>query len=127
MLGQLSRAAHIEPTIYTDAELPFIPEQEAHGITTYRSELKTALGNREVHSLPHQELIDTLDRVGKTFHVLVLKTRLTLPYTSVFLQLDCKYWGAENEQEASRGDEEFCAALIRIVTFSVARATRTPT
>jgi hypothetical protein len=99
VLGQISRASHVEPTVYTDAELPFVPEQEAHGITAYRSDLKIALGNREMHSLPHQELIDTLDKVGKTFHILVLKTRLTLPYTSVFLQLDCKYWSAENEQQ----------------------------
>jgi hypothetical protein len=99
VLGQLSRAPHVEPTVYTDAELPFIPEQDSHGITAYRGDLKAALGNREVHSLPHQELIDTLDKVGKTFHILVLKTRLALPYTSVFLQLDCKYWGADNEQK----------------------------
>jgi hypothetical protein len=28
----------------------------------------------------------------------VIKTNCTMPYTSVFLQLDCAYWGAEDEQ-----------------------------
>jgi hypothetical protein len=30
--------------------------------------------------------------------VLILKTDLTLPYTSVFIELDCGYWGPEKEQ-----------------------------
>jgi len=29
--------------------------------------------------------------------VLVLKTRMAIPYTSVFLQLDCQYWSADSE------------------------------
>jgi hypothetical protein len=38
-----------------------------------------------------------LDKAAETFRVLVLKTDLALPYTSVFLELDCGYWspGAE--------------------------------
>ena len=31
------------------------------------------------------------------FNVLLLKTDLVIPYTSVFLQLDCGYWNAEKE------------------------------
>ena len=35
---------------------------------------------------------------SKMFNVLLLKTDMVLPYTSVFLQLDCGYWNAEKEQ-----------------------------
>jgi hypothetical protein len=28
----------------------------------------------------------------------VLKTRMTIPYTSVFLRLDCGYWSDEQEK-----------------------------
>jgi hypothetical protein len=45
----------------------------------------------------HQTLIDQVNDLGKSFHVLILKTNMTIPYTSVFLQLDCKYWGAESD------------------------------
>ncbi len=45
-----------------------------------------------------EELIGKLDEAGKTFHVLLLKTNLCLPYTSVFLQLDCAYWNADAEK-----------------------------
>ena len=35
---------------------------------------------------------------GKTFKVLLIKTTLTKPYTSVFFQLECGYWNAEAEK-----------------------------
>jgi hypothetical protein len=47
----------------------------------------------------HQKLIDQLNELSKTFHVLILKTTMTVPYTSVFLQLDCKYWSADSEEK----------------------------
>jgi hypothetical protein len=55
--------------------------------------------NREVHSLPHEQIIGKLDEAGQTFKVLIIKTTMTMPYTSVFLQLDCAYWGPEAEQK----------------------------
>ena len=30
--------------------------------------------------------------------MLVLKTNMTIPYTSVFIRLDCKYWTADQEK-----------------------------
>ena len=48
-------------------------------------------------SVAHEILIDRLNEAGKSFHVLVLKTQMAIPYTSVFLQLDCRYWSAESE------------------------------
>ncbi|NLX28689.1 MAG: hypothetical protein GXY59_06930 [Bacteroidales bacterium] len=32
------------------------------------------------------------------FKVLVLKTTEVIPYSSVFIELDCKYWSAEQEK-----------------------------
>ena len=52
----------------------------------------------EVQSLPHEEIISKLDEAGQKFHVLVLKTRMTIPYTSVFIRLDCGYWTGEQEK-----------------------------
>lgn len=42
------------------------------------------------------------DESGKLFKVVILKTRMTKPYTSVFLQLDCAYWNADSEAELRR-------------------------
>jgi hypothetical protein len=98
VLDAVSKARHVRPILYTDAELPYVPEESANGVTAYREALARILGSREVRSLPHEEIIGKLDEAGRTFHVLLLKTNLTLPYTSVFLQLDCGYWGPDAEK-----------------------------
>jgi hypothetical protein len=97
VLGDLSKSKHVAPDVYMDAELPFVPEQGAPGVTAYRAQLPSMLGSLPVESLPHEQLIKMLGDAGTTFHILVLKTTLTIPYTSVFLRLDCKYWDAAQE------------------------------
>ena len=98
VLGELGKAKHVRPVIFTDAELKVVPEGDATGVTAYREALNHLLGKTEAQSLPHAEIISKLDEAGKTFHILVLKTRLTMPYTSVFIRLDCKYWSADAEK-----------------------------
>lgn len=99
VLSELDRAPHVDPIIHTDRELRFLQEQEAPGVTAYREQLKTIVGNRPASSQPHLDLINTLAETGKTFHVLVLKTTATIPYSSVFLELDCKYWKPAAEKD----------------------------
>jgi len=98
VLEAVGRAKHVRPHVFTDAELPLVPEADAPGIGAYRAALAKVLAGREVSAVPHEELIARLDEAGKTFHILILKTTLTVPYTSVFLQLDCAYWSAAAEQ-----------------------------
>jgi hypothetical protein len=98
VLDQLSKAKHVRPVLFTDAELKVVPETDAAGVTAYREALSNLLGKSEVQSLPHEEIISKLDEAGKTFHVLVLKTNLTIPYTSVFMRLECGYWSADAEK-----------------------------
>ncbi len=98
VLDALGRTKHVRPVVYLDAELPRVAEQDAPGVTKYRRELERLLGKREVKHLPHEQIIGRLDKAGEKFKVLVLKTDLTLPYTSVFLQLECGYWGDDAEK-----------------------------
>jgi len=99
VLDELGKSKHVKPIIYTDAELNHVAEKNAPGIGAYRKALEKVLGGRQVQVLPHEQIIAKLDEAGKTFKVLLIKTPLTLPYTSVFLQLDCAYWNAESENE----------------------------
>jgi hypothetical protein len=39
-----------------------------------------------------------LEEAGRSFEVLVLKSTLTLPYTSVFIELECGYWSDDAER-----------------------------
>jgi hypothetical protein len=57
------------------------------------------LADKSAQVLPHEQIIAKLDEAGKTFKVLLIKTPLALPYTSVFFQLDCGYWNAASEKE----------------------------
>jgi D-ribose pyranose/furanose isomerase RbsD len=99
VLSAIDSSIHVRPIVYMDAELPFVTEKDAPGATAYREEIKTALAGRKITSLPHEQIIAKVDEVGKTFHILVLKTTMTVPYTSVFLQLNCKYWSDEAEEQ----------------------------
>jgi L-fucose mutarotase/ribose pyranase (RbsD/FucU family) len=98
VLASLKQQKHVRPIVYTDAELRYVPERDAPGIGAYRKSLNAVLGARPVQSLPHEQIISKLDEAGKTFRVLLIKTNMTLPYTSVFLQLDCGYWGPDAEK-----------------------------
>lgn len=98
VLDQVTKAKHVRPVIFTDAELKFVPESDAKGVSAYREKLGTVLANLGAQSLPHEEIISKLDDAGKTFHILVLKTRMTIPYTSVFIRLECGYWSADAEK-----------------------------
>jgi D-ribose pyranose/furanose isomerase RbsD len=106
VIAELAKTKHVKPTIYTDAEMKFVAETNAPGITAYRNGLAKVLTNQPVQVLPHEQIIAKLDEAGKTFKVLLIKTPLTKPYTSVFFQLECGYWNAESERqlrEAMRG------------------------
>ena len=95
----LSACKHITPNIYTDRELTFVAEEDAPGIESYRERLGTLFTGPEVRVLPHEEIIAKLDRAGELFRVLIVKTNMRIPYTSVFLQLNCKYWSDEAEAQ----------------------------
>lgn len=99
VLHEVNQAKHVAPIIYTDAELKHVPEALANGIDRYREDLDRVLEGQTVNSLPHEEIIAKLDEAGETFRIFVVKTPLTLPYTSVFIQLDCGYWGPEAEAQ----------------------------
>jgi hypothetical protein len=97
VLRSLASSRHVTPTIFTDRELAFLPEADAPGITSFRETLKSLAYDRKINTVPHEQLIAKLDQVSQSFHVLIIKTRMTMPYTSVFLQLDCAYWPADAE------------------------------
>lgn len=98
VLAALDNARHVQPVLYTDAELTAVAESDAPGISSFRQRLEQLLRNRTAETLPHEEIIKRLDEAGKTFRILLIKTRMALPYTSVFFQLECGYWNAGAEQ-----------------------------
>jgi|SRR5947209_5057071 len=98
VLGHVHACEHIQPNIYVDAELKFVREQDAPGVDAYRRTLGELVKGHELRALPHEEIIGTIDRAGEKFRVLLIKTNMRIPYTSVFLELECGYWNPEAEK-----------------------------
>ena len=98
VLGAIGNSIHVRPDIFMDAELPFVPDQDAPGASHYRAEIGDLLRSYPVQALPHEQIISRIDESSKLFHVLVLKTNMAIPYSSVFIRLNCKYWGDDAEK-----------------------------
>ena len=98
VLEQVDGSSHVRPVIYRDKELGYISNDQVPGIEAFRTQSHAVLEGRNLKALLHEEVFQMLDESSSLFRTLVIKTNCTLPYTSVFLQLDCAYWGPENEK-----------------------------
>ncbi len=106
VLKQIKNAPHISAEIFMDREIDFVPENEVSEIKKYKKDLDKLLKNENVTKMLHEQLINEVDVAGQNFKVLVLKTKLTVPYTSVFIRLDCAYWNADQEQQMRESMKE---------------------
>jgi len=98
VLEEVEASSHVRPIIYRDKELNYISIEQVPGIDAFRTQSNSVLEGRNVNTILHDEVFKMLDKSSSLFRTLVIKTNCTLPYTSVFLQLDCAYWGPEDEQ-----------------------------
>ena len=98
VLGTINGSIHVRPLIFMDKELPFVPDDDAPGASAYRDQVQKILADYTIESMLHERVINQIDETSKEFHVLVLKTTMTIPYSSVFIRLDCKYWSADAEK-----------------------------
>jgi len=95
----IEKASHVCANIFVDKEMAFVPEENAKGIEAYRTQLHQILAGKNVKTLLHEDIIRELDTSSKLFNVLIIKTDLAIPYTSVFFQLECGYWNADAEAD----------------------------
>jgi D-ribose pyranose/furanose isomerase RbsD len=97
VLKAVDTSKHVRPRIYLDKELNFVTEELAPGIDACRERLKETLKGRGPASVLHASLLNRLSGLGRTLRILIIKTNLALPYTSVFMELDCGYWPSQSE------------------------------
>jgi L-fucose mutarotase/ribose pyranase (RbsD/FucU family) len=94
----IASAPHVRARTFVDRELAFVAEDDAPGVDDFRRDLAEVLTGHAIETLPHEQIIHKLDAAAQLFRILVIKTDMTIPYTSVFFELDCGYWNAEAEQ-----------------------------
>jgi hypothetical protein len=97
-LHQMRSSSHVKPIIYVDKEIKFITEDAARGVNSYKAGLKKILGDETPESILHDSVFVKLDAASRLFKIFILKTNEVIPYSSVFLQLDCAYWNAASEK-----------------------------
>ena len=97
VLEAIDSAPHVRAVVMLDQELDNVDEADAPGVSDYRQTLQKLLSKSTTKVMPHEEIISELDEGSTLFNVLLFKTTMTIPYTSVFLQLDCGYWDAESD------------------------------
>jgi hypothetical protein len=98
VLSAIQDERHAKPIIYNDKELLFMRDDLSKGVEAFKANLAQALKSHKIEVIPHEEVFAKLDEASKLFNVLVLKTECLMPYTSVFIELDCGYWSAEREK-----------------------------
>lgn len=98
VLKEFKRLKHVKPIVYTDKELLFMRDDLCKGVDSFKSNLTQLLSKQSVQVIPHDEIFSKLDAAAKLFNILVIKTDCLMPYTSVFMELDCGYWSADKEK-----------------------------
>ena len=101
VLAAVAKAPNIRAEAYTDRELQFVTNAQAPGISAYRKHIDSML---QAAGVPHYQRmhirsIHLLNEKGKIYKILILKTNLTMAYTSVFLHLKCGYWTNADEAQ----------------------------
>jgi len=87
----ISSSKHVRATAFLDQELQFVQEEDYPGVNRLRQEINSAFPKSNLSSILHSEVLSKIDEAGKTFRVLFIKTNTTIPYTSVYMRLDCGY------------------------------------
>lgn len=107
VLNAIAASNHIRANVYLDAELRLVTEIDAPGVTVLRKQLTGLLAAERARELAHEEIITRLDHTARLFRILILKSTLTIPYSSVFLELDCGYWSdaAEKRLRSAQSQE----------------------
>jgi D-ribose pyranose/furanose isomerase RbsD len=95
----ISSSKHVRATAFLDRELQFVQEKDYSGVEHLRQEITSVFAKNNLSSIPHSEVLSKIDDAGKTFRVLFIKTNTTIPYTSVYMRLDCGYMTDEVESK----------------------------
>ena len=99
VLMKIKSSTHVKPVVYNDAELAFITDSLAPGANQYKEDLKKILNNYNPQPLLHDTVFVKMDQSSKLFSITVIKTETVIPYSSVFIQLDCAYWNGDQEKK----------------------------
>ncbi len=98
VLTAIHEMGHVSPKAYLDRELGFMTEDLCPGVSALRASIRFETGHLEPSEGAHEMILEKLNMEGANYSILVIKTNTMIPYTSVFLQLECGYWDNDREK-----------------------------
>lgn len=98
VLTAIHESGHVSPKILLDRELGFLTDDLCPGVGALRSSIRYETGQLPTSEAAHESILEMLNMEGANYSIFVIKTNSMIPYTSVFLRLECGYW--DNDREA---------------------------
>ncbi len=100
MISGLDDLGHAGATAWISSELEKIPDLDATGIVKIHQDIRRILSEAKItiKVASEQELLRRIEADAADYNVLVVKSRTPLPYTTVYLHLDCRYWDESREK-----------------------------
>jgi hypothetical protein len=93
----IASSPHVRATVFLDKEIQFVADRDYPGASALKRAITSTFAKGQISSIPHAEVLSRIDEAGKTFRILFIKT--TIPYTSVYIRLDCGYMSDEEERK----------------------------
>jgi D-ribose pyranose/furanose isomerase RbsD len=99
VMAAIRSSKHVRATAFLDEELQFVGDDDYPGATHLKKEINGILTGIDTTSIPHSEVLSKIEDAGKTYRILFIKTNATIPYTSVYMRLDCGYMSDEVDRK----------------------------
>jgi hypothetical protein len=99
VLEKIETSRHLKPIVYFDKEFNFLTDNLVPQIEDLKKQYQTLFKSYTVQTLLHESVFKKIDKAAGQFNIIVLKTNQLVPYSSVFIELDCGYWNNQNENE----------------------------
>jgi hypothetical protein len=68
-------------------------------VSALRKKIATTFAVDQVSSTPHSDVMKTISEAGSIYRILFIKTTGTIPYSSVYIRLDCGYMSEDVERK----------------------------
>ncbi|MDR1747417.1 MAG: hypothetical protein LBR49_09160 [Tannerella sp.] len=98
VLDKIKNADHIRPVIYLDKELDYLTDKQVKNVEKMKRNYQKLFKDYPNNTLWHESVFAKIDEASEQFRIIVLKTNTLMPYSSVFIELDCGYWDEKSEQ-----------------------------
>ncbi len=96
VIDAVNKSNHVKGIYYVDKELEYMTDDLSQGVSEYKKELYALTS--QAAPIMHEEVFKMIEEASVLFKIIVLKTDEVIPYSSVFINLDCGYWTGEKEQ-----------------------------